>query len=89
MIIISVPLTVKLPAIVIVSLASPIVNALLATFKLATELIVAVSKEVAVTTPVKLTPPVPVIVLELKSKSPPSWGVVSPTISVLIPVREV
>ena len=42
---------------------------------------------VAVTTPVRFTLPVPVISLLLTSKSPPSCGVVSPTISVVIPVR--
>ena len=45
--------------------------------------------EVAVTTPVRFTLPVPVISLLLTSKSPPSCGVVSPTISVVIPVRAV
>ena len=44
---------------------------------------------VAVITPVILTSPVPVIFLELRSKSPPSCGVVSPMIWVAIPVKEV
>ena len=47
------------------------------------------TKVVAVTTPVRLIPPVPVMNLPLISKLPPSWGVVSPTISVVIPVNEV
>jgi hypothetical protein len=46
-------------------------------------------KVVAVTTPETLIPPVPVINLLLRSKSPPSCGVVSPKISVEIPVRDV
>ena len=44
-------------------------------------------KVVAVITPVTLKSPVPVILLELRSKFPPSCGLVSPTISVVIPVR--
>ena len=44
-------------------------------------------KVVAVTTPETLIPPVPVINLLLISKFPPSCGVVSPTILVVIPVR--
>ncbi len=44
-------------------------------------------KVVAVITPETLTPPVPVINLLLRSKFPPSCGVVSPTILVVIPVR--
>ena len=44
-------------------------------------------KVVAVTIPVTFMLPVPVILLELRSKLPPSCGVVSPTISVVIPVR--
>ena len=43
---------------------------------------------VAVTIPVRFIPPVPVIYLELKSKLPPNWGVVSPTIWVCIPVND-
>jgi hypothetical protein len=39
--------------------------------------------------PETLIPPVPVINLLLRSKSPPSCGVVSPTISVVIPVNDV
>ena len=39
------------------------------------------SKEVAVTTPVILISPVPVMSLPLRSKSPPSCGVVSADIS--------
>ena len=45
-------------------------------------------KVVAVTTPVIFAPPVPVIYLPLISKLPPSCGVVSPKIFVVIPVRE-
>ena len=46
-------------------------------------------KVVAVITPETLIPPVPVMLLLLRSKLPPSCGVVSPTISVVIPVSEV
>jgi hypothetical protein len=46
------------------------------------------SKEVAVIIPVILTLPVPVISLLLRSRFPPNCGVVSPTISVVIPVKE-
>ena len=49
--IVSVPLTTKFPAIVTVSAEVPIVNALLATFKFATEFRVAESIEAAVTIP--------------------------------------
>ena len=49
--IVSVPLTTKFPAMVTVSAEVPIVNALLDTFKFATEFKVAESIEVAVTTP--------------------------------------
>ena len=45
------------------------------------------SKVVAVTTPLTLIPPVPVMNLPLRSKFPPNCGVVSPTILVEIPVR--
>ena len=38
-----------------------------------------ISKSEAVTVPVILMLPVPVMSLEFKSKSPPSWGVVSST----------
>ena len=43
--------------------------------------------DVAVIVPDILIPPVPVMLLLLRSKLPPSCGVVSPTISVVIPVR--
>ena len=46
-------------------------------------------KVVAVITPVILILPVPVMLLLLTSKFPPSCGVVSPTISVVIPVNDV
>ena len=45
-------------------------------------------KVVAVTTPVIFAPPVPVIYFPLISKLPPSCGVASPKIFVVIPVRE-
>ena len=43
---------------------------------------------VAVIIPVILAPPVPVIYLPLISKLPPNCGLVSPTILVVIPVRD-
>ena len=43
--------------------------------------------DVAVMTPETLMPPVPVMNLPLMSKFPPSCGVASPIISVVIPVR--